>query len=194
MARRSDNTRKELKEMAVSAGAELLESEGVEGMSARAIATRMGYTVGTLYNVFEDLEDIIMYINAETLKEMHAALEPLAKSKKKPLPVLHDFARCYCEYAVAHTARWSLLHSHPRSKPLPDWFHEEVHKIFALVGEPLMALSHSPSAARDAAKVLWAGLHGICSLSLSQKLDRVDGAPMQKLVKNFVEHYVKGLQ
>ncbi len=194
MARRSDNTRKELREMAVGAGLELLAESGVAGLSARQIASRIGYTVGTLYNVFEDFEDIVLHLNAATLREMHQQLMPLAQSKKKPQQRILDFAHCYGDYAMAHPARWHLLHSAQRTQKLPEWFRRDVHAVFALVEEPLLLLCpKKPKQAGDAAKVLWAGLHGICALSISQKLENIDAAPMRALVDHFVKHYVAGL-
>lgn len=194
MARRSDNTRKELKEMTIFAGLALLEEGGLEELSARKIASRIGYTVGTLYNVFTDFEDIILHINGTTLLDMRVQLIPLAGSKKKPHQRILDFAHCYGDYAMAHPARWNLLHGSPRATKLPEWFRNDVHSIFALVEEPLFELCPSkPAQARDAAKVLWAGLHGICALSISQKLDVVEAGPMRELINNFVNHYLKGL-
>jgi AcrR family transcriptional regulator len=195
MARRSDNTRDELKKMAIDAGLDLLEESGVEELSARKIAARIGYTVGTLYNVFDDFEDIVLHLNTATLRDMHEQLAKLAHSRKKPQQRILDFAHCYGDYALAHQARWQLLHQYSRSKKLPDWFMAEVQTIFALVDAPLKEVSaQKPATTRDAAKVLWAGLHGICALSLSQKLERLEAAPMRLLIDNFVLHYVKGLE
>ena len=194
MARRSDNTRKELKEMAIEAAIMLLEESGVEQLSARKIAARIGYTVGTLYNVFTDYEDIILHVNSRTLHDMQAQLEPLAYAKKKSQQRIQAFAHCYGDYAMAHPARWNLLHNSPRSTPLPGWFRNEIHAVFSLVEEPLVELCvHRPEEAANAAKVLWAGLHGICSLSISQKLDAVKAGPMQELMDNFIRNYLNGL-
>jgi AcrR family transcriptional regulator len=194
MARRSDNTRKELKEMAIQAGLSLLEESGAAELSARKIAARIGYTVGTLYNVFADFEDIALHLNAATLRDMHAQLIPLAGSKKKPRQRILDFAYCYGNYALTYPARWNLLHHASRSMPLPEWYRSEINALFTLVETPLMELTDKKqNAARDAAKVLWAGLHGICALSLSQKLDHIEAGPLHKLIDNFVGNYLKGL-
>ena len=195
MARRSDNTREELKEMAVLAGLALLAEEGVQGLSARAIAQRMGYTVGTLYNVFADFEDIVLHINAATVRAMHEALAPLAHATRKdPAQRLLDLAQAYGAYAQTHPARWSLLHGFARTSPIPDWYEQEVQQIFRMVAGLVAALpGMSRRRAEDAAHVLWAGLHGICALHLSRKLSHVETRPMQTLIRNFVTHYMRGL-
>lgn len=195
MARRSDNTREELKEMAVSAGLALLIEGGVQGLSARAIAQRIGYTVGTLYNVFADFEDIVLHINAATVRAMHAVLAPLTQAPRKdPSQRLLDLAQAYGAYARAHPARWSLLHGFARTSPIPDWYEREVQQIFRMVAAQVASVPGvSRRRAEDAAHVLWAGLHGICALHLSRKLSHVETRPMTVLIRNFVTHYVRGL-
>ena len=70
MARRSDHTREELKELAIAAGQKVISDEGFCKFSARKVAKEMGYTVGTLYNIFGDYNDIVLHINFATLDDM----------------------------------------------------------------------------------------------------------------------------
>ena len=53
MARRNDNSRDELKEMSIAAGQEIILAEGFASFSARKVAKNIGYTIGTIYNIFE---------------------------------------------------------------------------------------------------------------------------------------------
>lgn len=192
MARRSDNTRSELKEMAIEAGTALLAEAGIAGLSARQIAQRIGYTVGTLYNVFSDFEDIVLHINAATLCDMQQQLMPLAHSRRNPQQRILALAHCYGAYAMANPARWQLLHHSARSTPLPEWFRKEVRAAFGLIEAPLLEILPKKHQVADAATVLWAGLHGICALGINHKLEGVDAAPMQALIDNFVTKYLKG--
>ena len=57
MARRSDHSREELYELALEKAGEIAEKEGLRGLTARGVAREIGYTIGTLYNIFEDLDD-----------------------------------------------------------------------------------------------------------------------------------------
>jgi len=75
MGRRNDHTRKDIKEMAISAGLELIEEKGFSGLSTRKVASKIGYSVGTLYNVFENLDDLVFHINAIILKELYYYVE-----------------------------------------------------------------------------------------------------------------------
>ncbi len=46
----------------------------------------------------------------------------------------------------------------------------------------------------EAARVLWAGLHGICSLSADGKLTVVTSHSVSALANSLVAHYVAGLR
>ena len=67
MARRSDHSRDELRRMALEASKKILTKQGLRGLSTRRIAARMGYSAGTLYQIFDDFDDLILQVNAATL-------------------------------------------------------------------------------------------------------------------------------
>ena len=75
MGRRNDHTRKELKEMAIKAGVELIEEGGFQNFSIRKVAARIGYSAGTLYNVFENSDDLVFHINSVTLDDLQSYVE-----------------------------------------------------------------------------------------------------------------------
>ncbi|HEV3447204.1 MAG TPA: helix-turn-helix domain-containing protein, partial [Gemmataceae bacterium] len=69
MARRSDHTREELKDLAIQAAIALIEADGIGQFSARQVAARIGYTVGTLYNVFGSYDELLLNVNARTVDD-----------------------------------------------------------------------------------------------------------------------------
>jgi len=48
--------------------------------------------------------------------------------------------------------------------------------------------------AEIAAKTIWAGIHGICQLSLTGKLDTVGAKSMKQLTDSLIDNYLKGLK
>ena len=62
MSRRNDHTREEIKEMAINIGSKIIEEDGFNNFSIRKVAKNLGYTVGTLYNVFENYNDLLFHI------------------------------------------------------------------------------------------------------------------------------------
>ena len=74
MGRRSIHTPDELRELIIEATTSIVEQDGLEGLSAREIAKRVGYSPGTLYNVFENLDDLLLIIEARLLDELAGRL------------------------------------------------------------------------------------------------------------------------
>jgi AcrR family transcriptional regulator len=196
MARRSDHTKDELKEMAVTAGYNLIKSQGFSKFSARKVAAEIGYTVGTIYNIFDSHDHLILHINARTLDGWYASLEETIATSKKP-PNIHNLAKFYIDYSAKHYNEWSALFEHTISTDieLPEWYIPKMRRFFDLVETIVMPhVKNNRRKARRSARVLWAGIHGICILSLSRKLDLVESESATILAKSFVDNYLRGLQ
>ena len=59
--------------MALDAARELTAERGLKNLTTRKVAERVGYTVGTLYQVFQDADDMIEQMNGETLARLYKA-------------------------------------------------------------------------------------------------------------------------
>ena len=70
MARRSDHTRDELKKLILEKSSELIRIGGVEAISSRKIAKSIGYTVGTIFQVFGTMDRLVATINMQTLEAL----------------------------------------------------------------------------------------------------------------------------
>lgn len=192
MARRSDHTKDELKGLAVDKAIEIIDENGAAGFSARGVAAAMGYTVGTLYHVFGDIDRFMLHVNARILDDWHAELaRGLAKSRKDPLLYL---GLSYVDFARGHYNRWRTLFEFRASPaPLPDWYAEKMARLFGLVEAALLPHAGDKRAARQSARILWAGIHGICVLSLSGKLDIIETEKPETLVRELLKTYMRGM-
>ena len=196
MARRYDHSKETLREMVIAAGHSLIQSQGFSRFSARKVAVEIGYTVGTVYNLFGSHDHLILHINARTLDAWFDDLQRVIMVRKTP-PTFVDLAFYYIDYSAAHYNEWMALfeHSLPPDAPMPEWYVPKMRRFFELLEGMVMPHVHgNKRKARRAARVLWAGLHGVTMLSLSRKLDLTDSESAQILAKSFVENYLWGLQ
>lgn len=171
MARRSDHSRDEIRSMALDAAIRIVETEGHTGLSARKVAQAIGYTVGTLYLVFDNLDDLILQLNGRTIDELLQRLNTALSHCNGPEECLHALAAGYIDFAADHTHRWRLMFEHrlPDGETAPLWFTDKVDQLFAILGNTLKPLA--PKAAiEQSVQVLWGGVHGICVLQLGDKL------------------------
>lgn len=196
MARRSDHSREEIQVMAIQAAIAILSRDGLQGLSTRKVASAIGYTAGTLYLVFKNLDELILHVNGAALDELHAALKAERISDTDPQVQLLSMARAYLCFARNHFARWSLMFTHrlPTEMTLPDWFHDKVRTLFALVAKPLHQVN--PGLREDqyqqATHVLWSSVHGVCELGLNNKLTLGGEIQADELIDALVKNYLKG--
>ena len=54
--------------MIVAEGHRLMAATGFAGFSAREVARRVGYSIGTIYNVFDSLDHLLIAINSRTFE------------------------------------------------------------------------------------------------------------------------------
>ena len=72
MGRRSDHTAEELRRMTLDAARKIVSENGLRGLTTRSIAREIGYTVGTLYQIFDNVDRLIEQMNIETLDAMRS--------------------------------------------------------------------------------------------------------------------------
>lgn len=191
MGRRSDHSRDEIREMAIAAAAKHVETEGFQSLTARKVASSIGYTVGTLYHVFRNFDDLIIHLNAETIDEMGALIQQQTRKKRNPEVRIRTMAEFYVKYATDHPDRWRLVFEHraPRGLPTPALMKERRDVMFEMVADNLREISPGriPQQIDHTATALWSGIHGICILALTGKLYLGGAFSMVKLIDTLID-------
>ncbi len=191
MGRRYDHSREQLKEMSLAAARELAMERGLPGLSAQRIARKIGYSVGTLYNLYENLDGLIVALNCTTLDQIYEVLKDLPP-EQDPEAALLTMARGYIDFTRQHARVWRLLFEHhlPDGQQLPPWHHERIARLFGLAERALAPLfvAGEEAARHHAARVLWSSLHGMASLEAGGKLVKSESldAMAETLVRNFI--------
>ncbi len=181
--------------MALAAAREIAEAEGLRGLTARRIAGRIGYSVGTLYNLFEDLDELIFRLHVTTLDDLHEACA-LDRRTGEPEADLRALGQAYIGFTGEHPRLWDLLFEHrlPEGRPLPDWYLEKVARLLVLV-EAAIAPLFAPGQEVErlhSARVLWSSLHGMCSVASAGKLAETE--TLAAMADSLVRNYVAGLR
>jgi len=169
MGRRSDHTRAELEALIIAAGHALLAETGYAGFSAREVAKRVGYSVGTLYNVFESHDDLMLAINTRTFVEWAAWIAGrLDQAGEDRIAVLVD---SYFDFAAANRNLWMAIYDHrlPEGAPFPDRYAQDRRTLTVIVEReiarvlPPERVDRAPALTRS----LLATVHGHCVFALN---------------------------
>lgn len=195
MARRADHTREELRDLALSAAKSLACQDGLRGVTIRGIAARIGYSVGTLYNVFEDQSDLIVCLNGSILEDLGAHLQAVPM-EEPTMAYLRNLAAAYLTYTQENAKLWSLLFEHqlPEGRELPPWYYEKLNTLLRIVENALLTLLPDAHQAQvnEMARILWASLHGIATLSATGKLAIVTANTAQDMANSLLNDYLAG--
>jgi AcrR family transcriptional regulator len=195
--RRAKHTHEELRELILKAATELVEERGLEGLSAREIARQINYSPGTLYNVFKDRDEILFTIEARLLNSLEAHLNTVQLTGTAREQVI-ALANAYLEFTHANPNLWNLLFEHQptKGKTAPDWYAEKTQALMQRIEAVISPLMQDRSKAEHerSARVLWASVHGITSLSTANRLSNVTTDTAQVMVENLVAGYLDGLE
>ncbi|WP_157219827.1 TetR/AcrR family transcriptional regulator [Flavisphingomonas formosensis] len=169
MARRSDHSRAELEALILDEGHRQMAETGFARFSAREVAKRIGYSIGTLYNVFGSYDRLILAINTRTFQLWAAHLRArLAEDGEDRIKALVEG---YFSFARGNPNLWMAIYDHrlPPGTPMPEEFAAQRAELTDIViAEVAAAL---PADAREKAaglaRSLIATVHGHCLFALN---------------------------
>jgi AcrR family transcriptional regulator len=169
MARRSDHSRPELEELILVEGHRQMEATGFARFSAREVAKRIGYSIGTVYNVFGTYDRLVLGINARTVRLWALHLrERLAACEGDRIECL---IQSYFGFARTHQNAWAAIYDHRLAPddPMPDWYVSALAELTGIMIAEVAAVL--PEAKRPEApalaRSLLAVVHGHCVFSMT---------------------------
>lgn len=198
MARRSDHTRDELTKLILDAAFDLVNKSGYTQVSTRKIAAAIGYTVGTLYNVFTNLDDIFIHVNARIIDSLLSNLKVVVAQEPEAKKCLYLLANEYLKFSKQDYNLWNVLFEYRFSdnQVLPNWYTAKIAELFSVLEEVITRVinnSTQEEEIKDITAIIWAGIHGICSLGTKGKLARIKLESPELLAKKFIDNVIYNL-
>ncbi|SEH09168.1 TetR/AcrR family transcriptional regulator [Candidatus Venteria ishoeyi] len=198
MGRRNDHSREEIRELALAATFEIVTEQGFHQLSVRKIASAIGYTVGSLYLIFKNLDDLILQANVHNLEIIYQILQQTEKKQKKPEQRLLAFAHAYLHFTIEQPYRWQMIFEHrmQNNEPVPEWFEPHVSRLFSLLEAPLAQLmaDAEPEQVRQTARAMWCAVHGVSTLYMTEKLEVVGSESVQNLLDRLMGIFLEGVK
>lgn len=189
MGRKSLHTPEQLKALFIQATLDIIEERGVAGLSARSVAKRVGYSPGTIYNIFENLDALIFSVEVRVLDDLceHLMAVQTGVSISERLPVV---ARAYMDFAEQRPHAWSLLFEHIVAGPtaVPPTYTERIGYILQIF-DHVLRVPVGPDAAgdvRSGSSFLFCLLTGLGLLATSPKLNGSGAALARRLLESYL--------
>ena len=193
--------RARLRDALVAAAERTIKREGLRGLRARALAEAVGCAVGAIYNAVEDLDELVLLVNARTLaaleRELNAAAGAADKGADAAVARLVRMALAYLDFAAANTQRWRALFDHrlPPGQDVPDWYRKEQQRLFDYVENLLTELQAQESRVRRSllARSLFSAVHGLVVLGLEEKLQPIPLPVLREQIRFVVMAIGRGM-
>jgi AcrR family transcriptional regulator len=152
----------------------LMAERGIAGMQARTIAERSGLSIGSIYKLFGDIDDLIREVNLATYCEFaghHRAALDAASSPGATVQVrLMALAKAYVDFVLSNEARWTALLSFNAKQEGegPTAYKATRDELYAMVESVMCELPALADNMECAAmtRALWASVHGIVIFTL----------------------------
>lgn len=168
MGRRSDHSRVQLQELILAEGHRLMAETGYARFSAREVAKRIGYSIGTIYNVFGSLDTLLLAINSRTFTVWAQWLrDKLATAGEDRIAAL---VAGYFDFAARNPHLWMAIYDHrPAGAEMPESYRRQRAGLTGIVEEEIAKIL--PPETRDRAPALARSLvalvHGHCLFALN---------------------------
>ena len=190
--------RAKLRESLILAGERRIAAGGLAGLKTRDLARDISVANGAVYNLVEDMDELILRVGSHTLGRLDAALTAAeSDGPASPRETLVRIAVAYCDFAAENLELWRALFEHRMApgKPVPEWAVSEQMNLFRHIYHPLAALfpKRTPAELGVMARSLFSAVHGMVLLGLEQKLIAVPIEALRQEIATIVRAMVDGL-
>ena len=189
-------TKKEMQGMAINAARELIFEGGPSNCSARKIADKTNFTAGTLYNIFENFNEIIIYVNISIYNDLIKFIKPHVKQinlAKTSTESMKHFAALYIIFLEENQNHWnSIINFQQKNQKVPEFYSGKIDEIMTIISNIFIEKANmSDDEAKRSAYIIWAGLNGINSFTSHNNINK--NTKSHILIEDFIENYINGL-
>jgi AcrR family transcriptional regulator len=194
---RREREREEVRRKILDAAHDLFAREGYDRVTMRRIAEAIEYSPTTIYNHFEDKDDLVQSLCEENFARLLGALQS-ERPPADPVEQIRQLGLAYARFGVDYPNHYRFMFMTPGK-------FEHIHELSGS-GQQAFGLLHSavekaigsgafrPGDAVAVAQVLWAGLHGVVALLITLRPEHWPHAPAAPdLVPRVVENSMRGL-
>lgn len=157
----------------------------------------IGYSPGTLYNIFQNLDDVLLTLQIQLLSEIVDNLKSVQMGQDGERNI-KALTSAYVDFAMANRRLWNLLFAHNLPPPiaLPAAFYDHTKAISDMVSIALEPLAAGVPADKldTMSRAYWAGIHGITAIAATEKGMFLTPATAQTYSNEITTAFVKALR
>jgi AcrR family transcriptional regulator len=179
-----------LKEALIAAGQQILSEKGLEGLSLRRVARKVGVSHTAPYNHFADKQALLAALSAAGHEQLYQQLsQAFQRGKTSSEGILIEVAWCYLQFALEDPGRFHLMFSgaleverdHPNYVAVSQ---KNITLLEEIIGFCQARGELRAGSAADLAIQLWSIVHGFTNLILENQFP--DGFRMDRELRDLL--------
>lgn len=186
-----------LRHRLTDAAEQRIAEHGLAGLKARQVTADAGCALGALYNAFDDLDDLVLHVNARTLDRLAAAFDGARQGGATAADTMTILAQTYVRFALENRMLWSAVFALalPEGRSAPDWYVVRYRALIDQIVGPLSMLRPDllPDELQLRARTLFAAVHGVVRLFLDARFLAVPQDSITPEVTALVRAMTRGL-
>ncbi len=180
------------------AARQLLRDGGFAALSMRALAEIVGVRAPTLYDYFENKEDVLNALFLEGVDEARAHFQAMAAPNPPGAARVIGIGLGYYDFSRANPELFQLLFGRIDPNYLPGEAQMEAGRSLFLefrseVEQAMSAGDFESTDADELTMILWAAVHGVVSLELAGFQDKCLVGPPRDMAARMVEAIMNGV-
>ena len=165
----------------IEAAQTVLERDGPQALSLRAVAREAGVSPAAPYHHFKDKSELLVAVAGEGFSALHAAMSEAVQAD--PARNLISMGLAYVKFARAHPALYRAMYDSSRNEDgMPENAHEKENSGFQLVRDALARTGADPNDETGlelACIAAWCSAHGLAEMAgfkqFKPMIDRLGG-------------------
>lgn len=186
-----------IQENLIQTGRKLIEEKGIEFLTARKLSEASGYSVGTIYNQFTNMDNFILIQNYLTLDALCAKLNEVKSDFAYER--LNDYVRVFVDFVTTNKNFWFMVykfHLNQSERSFSITYLRRIAKIVMLVEKAFEELYPDLNITKKhlSSQVLWISLFALSSLLTTDSLQTYSKADSSKICAFLLNTYLTGIK
>lgn len=196
MSEKTDKRRADLKLRILDAAERAVLAGGMQAVRARDLAREAGCAVGAIYNVFDDVTQVVLEVNSRTYKRLGLAVATALGDARAAPPEdqLVALGHAYLRFAAENTTAWRALFDIPMTAEtgVPEWYIDETKRLLHNISGPLTQVRPDLPAEELSilCRALFSSVHGIVLLGLERRITAVPEQDLAPMIEVIIRNYV----
>ena len=186
-----------IQEKLLETGRKMIQSQGLNALTARKLSEASGCSVGTIYNQFGNMDNYILIQNYLTLTDLQQSL--LALPDMPSYEKLNAYADAFAQFVLLNRNVWFVLfnfHLTQSARNFSVTYLRKISTVLMLLEKELKILypDLKPDKRQIATQVLWITLFALSALLTTDSINTYSKLEPTKISKFLLGTYLTGLK